>query len=292
MKENSEFDDAQKDDPHHRIERDVLCTLNDVAEVFQASQTSYLDGAPDITGSCVSKCLSREGTLIGVLHSLTLTITFLHDRHHNEPYSQLPQQFAHFCRILRHCVNPDGREAINRLSRLFVEAAEYVASDRITPIPSLDFAKKLRHYFELISDLLCSEVRDAVIARESAIQDSIAQSITPERDKTTKSAEQLDRNYVVRVVRMIRYHSELHKTCNSIPKAVNYVRYSTDIKPELIDYITNSRAVAKQNKNGEDKFWNSVATKAKDCNYKKRKPKDPNAPPGPTPILDRGVEYL
>lgn len=306
MKEGIGFVNA-----HQTVENSVLHTLNEASEIFKASQESYLDGSPEITGGYVSKCLSDEGALIGALHSLKLTITYLHNRHYNEPFSQLPRHFSIFCRVLRHCVNREDRHVIDRLSLLFERAAEFVESDRKSRKPSIAFDKALNDFYLEIVSHLTRNVRNAVLSREKAIEDCVASPIEPTKDELSRLNNELsyanqllsiiaentqpkssDRNHVIKLVRLVKAHPVLSKTCGSFPKAIRYVRYEKNPLPELSESIVNARLLAEQNAKGVDAFWNSIATDAKDCNYRKKKSKSANAPPGPVPILYRGAESL
>ena len=114
---------------------------------------------------------------------------------------------------------------------------------------------------------------------------------------TTPKSEPRDR--IITLVRRVNVEMFDGK---SIPKAVEYVRLGKDIPDEYAQSVAEARQFAKtfvkggsSRKKNEDSFWNAIKKEAQPSAAKsaaKRKSKknaDPSAPPGPVPILDRGI---
>lgn len=291
------------------VENSVLHTLNEASEIFSASQASYSEGQPAIKGRRVSELLSEYGLIIGALHTLKVTLVYQHIHQFSEPFNQLPRQFEIFCCVLRHCVNQNDRKHIDALSLLFSCAAEYIANNRESN--QEEFDNKVQEFYLKIRDTLTGPIRQAVVSREKAIEDGVAEPIKPTNDERSSLANEMkyanhllsciventrrqppDRESVIKLVHKITVHTTLSETCGSIPKAVNYIRYVETPLPDLSEEIVNARLIAQQNPRGANAFWNSIKTCAKKSNYKKKKAKSDTAPPGPVSILYRGAESL
>ena len=114
---------------------------------------------------------------------------------------------------------------------------------------------------------------------------------------TTPKSESRDR--VIALVRRVNVEMFDGK---SIPKAVEYVRLGKDIPDEYAQSVAEAQQFAKtfvkggsSKKKNEDSFWNAIKKEAQPSAAKsaaRRKSKrsaDPSSPPGPVPILDRGI---
>ena len=305
------------DNIHSNAENDFLQTFERTGRLCSEASVIYLNGKLPLPAIRVSSIFGEDAEFIATIHSFKTSLCFLHLKHFHKPFQKTYQVWEQFFKICRHCVNREDWPLLGDLSIVVMDWKKFWEDSRTTTLSSYAFDSKLTDFYDKIHDSLCNNIRKAVVQREMEIEDGIAKPILSQAGfqmaeapkqivyaqniciqgafDTHKTAATTTREDVVNLVREIATDNKSLPR-PSYPAAVRFIRHEVTANSHYYQRSLSARQfaqkAAKPSKDGEEKFWRSVAKEAQPSYERRRMRGVRRGPPGPVPILDRDAEHL
>ena len=306
---------------------DLVLSLQNFDDVFKNVSPTYLSGNFTGEGTFspqISPLIGKSAQIICCARNYKNTLSITHSWGFSIPAPELFPKIKAFTYCLKHCTNPEKWDFFSTFIRLLREFDSFIKDDRSSPMRDGNYNSGLDEHINGLTRLVYEDICSAVITREEDIEQHRAHPIpmpqykeyeTTTADPATSPLDYLvqtageikslalninknttpanpDREFIYDLVARIRSDKEINLGKHrSYQSATNYIRWTKEPAQKYAADITAARnfaiSDAKTCKDGEDKFWNSIAGDSRPS-QRKRRAKSRNAPPGETPILYKG----